>query len=408
LRIFVAVRHSLDPGQYFGSLWSGNFYPALRQLGHELIESQVDLLPASRFMQIARDFTPQELAVRGNLTQAIVDEVKKAHAERPVDLFLSYFYASHFDPAGFDDVDRLGIPVVNFFCNSLYQFELVAPIAARARWSWHAERDARPRYEAIGARPVWVQMAADPEVYRPIPDLPREPSACFVGQRYADRDRWARALVEARLPLALYGQGWLLEKSRAPSSTSAESEYLGRRIHRAGSLAGYWAAIRENLRGEGFLGGLRRTARQWRYRSESRALAPLLAPLARGLVPAGGLNRAFGSHEVVLNFSNVWADGRPGSDLIPHVRLRDFEAPMCRSCYLTGHTEEIAEFYVPGKEIETYRAPAELIDKVTYYLRKPDAAEALRQAGYERARRDHTWVRRFEELFHKLNLPARG
>lgn len=99
-------------------------------------------------------------------------------------------------------------------------------------------------------------------------------------------------------------------------------------------------------------------------------------------------------HEVCLNFSNVWADGRPGSALIPHVRLRDFEAPMCRTCYLAGHTDEITESYEVGREIDTYASPEELADKAGYYLANPAAAEALREAGYHRARRDHTWVRR--------------
>jgi spore maturation protein CgeB len=90
--------------------------------------------------------------------------------------------------------------------------------------------------------------------------------------------------------------------------------------------------------------------------------------------------------------------------LIPHVRLRDFEAPMCRACYLTGHTEEIAEFYEIGKEIATYRTPEELLDKCRFYLSQPAAAERLREAGFKRARRDHTWERRFQNLFAQIGL----
>ena len=116
------------------------------------------------------------------------------------------------------------------------------------------------------------------------------------------------------------------------------------------------------------------------------------------------ISQTFGRYEVVLNFSNVWADGRPGSKLIPHVRLRDFEAPMCRTCYLTGHTEEITGFYEIGKEIDTYRNSEELIEKTKFYLSYPNEAEKLRAAGYERARRDHTWTKRFQQLFHKIGL----
>jgi spore maturation protein CgeB len=39
-------------------------------------------------------------------------------------------------------------------------------------------------------------------------------------------------------------------------------------------------------------------------------------------------------------------------------------------------------------------------------LDNPARAETLRQAGAERARRDHTWTRRFEELFRKIDLPG--
>src|ERR1043165_4835250 len=119
MRIFSAVRHSLDPRFYYGGLWSGNFYPALRQLGHEIVESDVDLLPVSRFMQIGAAFTVQELELRAQVTERIIDELKRAHRERPVDLFLSYFYNAHFDPAGFQEIARLGIPTVNFYCNSI-------------------------------------------------------------------------------------------------------------------------------------------------------------------------------------------------------------------------------------------------------------------------------------------------
>jgi spore maturation protein CgeB len=81
---------------------------------------------------------------------------------------------------------------------------------------------------------------------------------------------------------------------------------------------------------------------------------------------------------------------------------------MCRTCYLTGYTDEITEFYELGKEIDTYRCAAELVEKARFYLGHPEAAENLREAGYQRARRDHTWVRRFEELFTKIGMSRAG
>jgi spore maturation protein CgeB len=406
MRIFCAVRHSVDPAFYYGALWSGNFYPALRELGYEIAESAVDLLPASRFMHIADDFTPEEFQLRSEITQRLIEEVTAAHRRAPINLFLSYFYNAHFDPAGFEAIRQLGIPSVNFFCNNIHQFNLVRDIAPHADFSWHAERDARSPYLAVGANPVWVQMAADPGVYRPIENIKRERVAVFVGQRYADRDRWAAALIAANVPLALYGPGW--EGFRNRSNNHSFSQHLGRASRSAGSPRAYLDAIAKNWRESGSIGGTLRTLRQFKYRRRSNRLTPLFAKYTRGSIPFEKQRDIFSGADVVLNFSNVWSDGWPGSKLISHVRLRDFEAPMCRSCYLTGHSDEIAQFYEIGKEIDTYRTVDELIDKARFYFNNPDCAEKLRQRGYARATSDHTWRRRFEELFSKIGITRAG
>jgi len=405
MRIFACVRHSLDPVFYHGGLWSRNFYPALQQLGCEIVESQVDLRPTSRFMHIAGNFTKQESIVRGEITQQIIDEVRKAHAQKPVTLFLSYFYNAHFDPAGFAEIHRLGIPTVNFYCNSIYQFDLVAQIAKNVNFAWHTERDAQVLYHQVGANPVWVQMGADPEVYYPVTDVKRQAKACFIGQRYADRDRLILTLLRRQVPLDLYGSGWGTThdaKQQSSASQSEETTYLGRKIYSPGSYKSYAIAVLDNLKKQGTVTGIKRTIRQRQYMRESQTITPLLATANRGF--ADSICHTFAQYEVVLNFSNVWADGRPGSSLIPHVRLRDFEAPMCRTCYLTGYTDEITEFYEIGKEIDVYREPEELVDKTRFYLTHLDKAEQLRYAAYQRAIRDHTWQSRFKQLFRKIGI----
>jgi spore maturation protein CgeB len=404
MRIFTAVRHSTNSHDYYGELWSKNFYPALQQLGCEIVESQTDLLVASRFMQIAEQFTPEEQAIRSQLTNQIIDEIKQAHQKQRIDLFLGYFYNAHFDPEGFDDIHCLGIPTVNFYCNSIYQFNLVSAIASKVNFSWHAERDARSLYTNVGANPIWVQMGADPAIYHPVSGLARQSRACFVGQRYADRDRLLAKLLMHQIPVDIYGSGWRTPAltSKSSHSASVRSEYLGRQSPQPGRLNSYLKVIFENLQNEGLFKGSHRSFRQFQYRRETRQLAPFLAEASRGF--AADLKQTFSQYEVILNFSNVWADGRPGSELIPHVRLRDFEAPMCRSCYLTGYSDEISEFYEPGKEIDTYQNGDELIDKTRFYLSHPAAAERLREAGYQRAINNHTWKHRFQQLFREIGL----
>lgn len=405
MNIFTAIRHANNPKEFDSGLWSQNFYPALKQLGHTLIESQVDLLPVSRFMHIPKGFNAQEREVRAEITQKILDEVKAVHQKTPIDLFLSYFYNAHFDPAGFEKIHKLGITTVNFYCNSINYFELVTDISQKVNFAWHSEKNARPRYLQLGANPVWVQMGADPNLYYPVLNLTRQKKACFVGQRYADRAQYLAKLITENVPVNIYGRSWgaeIPESCQEEESQQIPSHYLGRKTLQPGSLAGYTYAIQRNFQRSGMIGGIKRTISQFNERRQNRQLFPVVATAAQGY--AKSISETFSSHEVVLNFSNVWSDGRPGSKLIPHVRLRDFEAPLCRSCYLTGYTEEIAEFYELGKEIDTYQSPEELVDKVKFYLNHPQDAENLREAAYQRATRDHTWVTRFQELFQKVGL----
>jgi spore maturation protein CgeB len=405
LRIFSAVRHSNDPRYYYGGLWSGNFYPALRALGHEIVESQVDLLSTSQFMDVPSDFTPEEREVRAVTTQRILDEVRAAHRKAPIDLFLSYFYNSHFDPAGFDDLRRLGIPSINFFGNACYQFDLVAELAPRADFAWHAERDVRSFYLAVGANPVWVQFATDPDVFSPRPDAARIDKAFFVGQKYVDRDRWMAALVSAGLPVDIYGAGWGAPKPAKSNPEPKQAAIVwGRRKPVPGSLESYLAVISETIRKQGLFLGATRVVRLAAYRKTSRKLTPILQPFARGFLPFERLPEFFSAYGVSLNFTNIWSDGRAGSAFSTQVRMRDFEAPMAGACYLTGYSQELEDFYEIGREVDTYRTTDELVDKTRFYLSNGAAADRLRRAGHARARRDHTWIRRFEELFQKTGI----
>lgn len=403
MRIFLAVRHSKNPTFYYGRLWSDNFRPALEQLGHEVIESQIDLLPASQMMEIANQFTPAELTLRAGITDAILAEVQYRHQEKPIDLFLSYFYNSHFDPGGFAEIHRLGIPTVNFYCNSIYQFHLVADIAPHVNFSWHPEKLARDLYLQVKAHPVWVQMGGNPDLYHPVANQQRQLRACFVGQRYADRAQLLADLLRHQLPVDIYGKGWKVETTaRDQRGDRPPTRTPGRNSPASGSWQSYMRLIQQNLHDQGLLGGLWRTLYQAYYRYQNQQFTPLLAGAAQGFAP--DLSQTFAQYEVVLNFSHVWADGRPGAKLIPHVRLRDFEAPLCRTCYLTGYTDEIAEFYQIGKEIDCYRNSEELVEKVKFYLNHATEAERLRQAGYQRAIRSHTWQHRFQQLFQKIGI----
>jgi spore maturation protein CgeB len=81
------------------------------------------------------------------------------------------------------------------------------------------------------------------------------------------------------------------------------------------------------------------------------------------------------------------------------IKGRDFEAPGCGSLLLTKDTEEIAEYFVPGEEIITYKDANDVAEKIKYYLKNEAEREKIAQKGYERVMREHTYEKRFSEMF---------
>ena len=83
---------------------------------------------------------------------------------------------------------------------------------------------------------------------------------------------------------------------------------------------------------------------------------------------------------------------------------RDFEIPMSGGLYLTEAHPELDNVFLQGKEILTYSGIDDLASKIKYYLAHPDQAEAIREKGYQRSLREHTWEMRFEKIFRLIGI----
>jgi spore maturation protein CgeB len=79
---------------------------------------------------------------------------------------------------------------------------------------------------------------------------------------------------------------------------------------------------------------------------------------------------------------------------------------MSGALYLTEDQPELAEYFEPGTEVLTYTDRDELLDKACYFLAHQEESERIRRAALDRARRDHTWQHRFQQLFAALHLKS--
>ncbi len=365
MRIFYASDKS--PNAAFQShLWRSNLYQSLVDLGHDVVEFDYDL--AETFRRANTHDPKQQPFIAENrprVTAALLEQLQAAHAETPIDLLFTYFYDACVFPEAIDEIKALGIVTVNWYCNGSYQLYLVSEIAPHYDWCLVPEKFRLPDYEAMGARPLYCQEAANPDIYKPY-DLPQEFDVAFVGQAYGERPEYISRLLQAGLTPHVWGAGW--ERFAAPS--------LVRRLWRGGRRA------------------LRRTG---------PAPVSLPAHLLGGPLPDTDLVKMYSRAKINLGFSTCGETHLSGERIV-QVRLRDFEVPMSGGFYLVEYMEELEEFYAIGREIACYDGPEDLVAKIRYYLTHDSERERVRQAGRARCLRDHTWQKRFQAAFGQMGL----
>lgn len=102
---------------------------------------------------------------------------------------------------------------------------------------------------------------------------------------------------------------------------------------------------------------------------------------------------------ISLNFGDsgiVWSRWIPSRSR--QIKARIFEVPGHGGFLLTEPADELEQYFEPGKEIETFSSREELVSKIRYYLSHPGERDEIASAGYRRARREHTYEQRFDDL----------
>lgn len=81
------------------------------------------------------------------------------------------------------------------------------------------------------------------------------------------------------------------------------------------------------------------------------------------------------------------------------INTRTVETTSIGSFLLVKDTPILHQYFHSQKEVVTFKNPQELRQKTIYYLAHDQEREAIAQAGYLRAKRDHTFDVRLKELF---------
>jgi spore maturation protein CgeB len=377
--IFLVVPNSATiPSTTKSYTWKNNLYAPLVKMGHEvvLLDYEYDdfFVHAENRGWLKRHST--------EFSDILWRTFKQKHHESCLDLCFVYLCDGFVDYEVLNRIRGCGVPIINYSCNNIHQFHLVQHISQVVDCNIYAELHAGPKFAAIGAKAVQMQMAANPDIYRPI-ELAYQYAASFLGQRYADRGELMSALILAGIDAYAFGPRWRKDLERVGNVSIRD------RIDKLLSV----------IRTHGVSYAVRYISSKYHKTLDDNRENIVLAGHVGGILTDDAMVRLFSESKINLGFATVYSGGREGGVELYHLRLRDFEIPMCGGFYLTRYTEELEDYFEIGKEIECYRDPAELIDKCRYYLNHESKREEIRRAGLARSLACHTWNRRFNDLF---------
>lgn len=369
MRLFYAAGDKPNSALHASRIWYYNLYLSLRDLGFDLVSLEYDLDPHYN----NADFTdPIKNEVNANyrplLESALLDQIRQAHRKEHIDIFFSYFYSSFVRPEIITAIRDMGIITINWYCNASYQFHLIESLAPAYDFCLVPEKYRIDDYRKVGANPIYCQEAANPNFYKPYP-LPQIHDVSFVGARYGDRPKFIRYLIDKGINVKVWGPGW--SNLCAPQNPWKWPQFYARRA---------------------------------KSRMKGYCLSPLLSrDIVGGLLSDEEMVQMYSLSKISLGFSKV-GETHLNASPIKQVRLRDFEAAMSGAFYMAEYMEELEEFFDIGKEIICYFDEADLADKVKYFLKHESEREKIRQAGYQRAIQDHSWQKRFQDVFKQIGV----
>lgn len=310
--------------------------------------------------------TPGPSRDRTAMSERLWDQIRAAHTGRGLDAVISYCFSTDVDPALIERTVALGVPWINFFCDSTYAFDLVEALARVTSLNWFPERAAAARYRALGrpvlCRPYAMNPAALPEAICKT----AEHALGFVGAPTGNRVLRLAGLRLLGCPTEVRGEGW------RRSNAAPQRPRPPRRDRRVGGRLG--------------------------ERILTRVLAPLVRGRARSLADdemAAFLSRC----RVVLGLN----EGRDLEGVYrSYLKLRDVEFPGYGCCYLTQENEDVQHAFDVGREVLTFHHVSEAASLVRRSVRHPEAAQAMGRAARRRVLAEHTWVARLTELSRAL------
>jgi Glycosyl transferases group 1 len=376
-------RHSLPAHSY----WRTYFVRGLEEAGHEVLEvPDVDWV-----VGLACPSGAALDAWRARTWDAVLTFVRARTQREPIHMFLGYLYPRQVEMSAIQELQRTGIPCVNFFCDNVREFHRVPSEYRVFALNWVPEFEALAMYRAArlpyihAPMPCWV-----PFNLRQPPPLETE-LPTFIGSADILREELLGQALRAGADFVVRGPGWVSQRDGPRDSVGSR---------RVLDIIKNQIAI---ARSQGIPAVLRKI--------EHRMYPLHAAPLPKsqiGDAPVGDDEyfRLTREAMVTIGVNRVPTARASHRHPLSYSRLRDIEAPMLGACYLTEWTEGVEQLYEPGTEIETYRTAQELAGKLTELRENPARRSSMRNRAQKRALEEHSVKRSLARICASLGLKA--
>jgi len=361
--LYVAPQYDYGKPEQGYSFEHNNFYDFLSKSGHELIYFD--------FLTLLKDLGKERMNSR---------LLETVNSERP-ELMFTVLFTDEFDPATVKAIsENTNTTTVNWFCDDHWRFENYSRHwAPWFNWVITTAASAIPKYADIGYQNVIKsQWACNHFSYKKI-ETDFKYDVTFVGQPHGNRRQIIACLKQNGIDVQTFGAGWEAGRVSQDSMIRIFNE----------------SRINLNLSNASIpLGGL-----------QNPLFKPAMDRLARALdtIPFGPSIKKAG-REVMAIGQNPGTSINTGKQYFEQIKGRNFEVPGCGGFLLAGNVEDLESYYEIGKEVVCFDDNKDLIEKIKYYLAHGDERAAIAQRGYERTIRDHTYARRFEDIFGKIGL----
>ena len=223
------------------------------------------------------------------------------------------------------------------------------------------------KYKLLGVKPIKTQWAANPFLYQPKEPLENTGTyrVTFVGKQYGNRKKILEWLQAQGIAAVGYGSGWSTGRVSFEEMLQIFS----------------YSKININFTESSPM--------------DFQALPKLIGKL---FIKKHLGKYHLDAHHIGSNIQSLFASRRK------QIKGRIFEVAACGGFLLSGDADNLAEYYVPNKEIVIFKNKQDLLMKCKYFLEHEDIRLSIAAAGLKRTLQDHTYIHRFNHIFKELEL----